>query len=172
MQKLTKSKIKTIRHTLLCTWPIFYYYLGLFGQIEVAQYCINLYTTIFICKKNISDMHHCITYMYIHFQRNLVSRLVKTVYTNLFAKHRELHKFAYYQIVILKIRLFQTCIIVWHTSISIFSKIGLVDRPKSCTQMYLQNIISYINLQLPIVISNKSIIADIHHRITYMYLNF
>ena len=32
--------------------------------------------------------------MYIHFQRNLVSRLVKTVYTNLFAKHRELHKFA------------------------------------------------------------------------------
>ena len=51
MQKLTKSKIKTIRHTLLCTWPIFYYYLGLFGQIEVAQYCINLYTTIFICQK-------------------------------------------------------------------------------------------------------------------------
>ena len=36
-------------------------------------------------------MHHCITYMYIHFQQNLVSRLAKTVYTNLFAKHRELH---------------------------------------------------------------------------------
>ena len=120
----------------------------------------------------ISDMHYCITYMYIHFQQNLVSRLVKTVYTNLFAKHRELHKFAYYQIVILKNRLFQTCIIVWHTSISIFSKIELVDQPKSCTQMYLQKIISCINLQLPIVISNKSIIADIHHRITYMYLNF
>ena len=117
-------------------------------------------------------MHHCITYMYIHFQQNLVSRLVKTVYTNLFAKHRELHKFTYYQIVILKNRLFQTCIIVWHTSISIFSKIGLVDQPKSCTQMYLQKIISCINLQLPIVISNKSIIADIRHRKTYMYLNF
>ena len=27
-------------------------------------------------------------------------------------------------------------------------------------------------MQLPIVISNKSIIADIRHRITYMYLNF
>ena len=120
----------------------------------------------------ISDMHHCITYMYIHFQQNLVSRLVKTVYTSLFAKHRELHKFVYYQIVILKNRLFQTCIIVWHTSMSIFSKIGLVDQPKSCTQMYFQKIISCINLQLPIVISNKSIIADIHHCITYMYLIF
>ena len=69
-------------------WPIFCKYLGL-GQIEVAQYCINLYTTILICKKKttiISDMHHCITYMYIHFQQNLVSRLVKTVHTNVFAK--------------------------------------------------------------------------------------
>ena len=66
---------------------------------------MNLYTTIFIYKKKktiISDMHHCITYMYIHFQQNLVSRLVKTVYTNLFAKHRELHKFTYYQILVLK----------------------------------------------------------------------
>ena len=38
--------------------------------------------------------------------------------------------------------------------------------------MYLQKIISCINLQLPIVISNKSIIADIRHRITYMYIHF
>ena len=29
--------------------------------------------------------------MYIHFQQNLDSRVVKTVYPNLFAKHRELH---------------------------------------------------------------------------------
>ena len=132
-----------------------------------------VHSYIYLQKKTIiADMHNCITYMYIHFQQNLVSRLVKTVYTNLFAKHRELHKCSYYQIVILKNRLFQTCIIVCHTSISIFSKIGLVDQPKSCTQMYLQKIISCINLQLPIVISHKSIIADIHHRITYMYLNF
>ena len=31
---------------------------------------------------------------------------------------------------------------------------------------------SYINLQLPIVISKKSIISNIRHRITYMYINF
>ena len=74
-----------------------------------AQYCINLYTTIFVCKEKtiISDMHHCIPSMYIHFQQNLVSKLVKTLYTNLFAKHRELHKFAYYQIVIWKIDYFR-----------------------------------------------------------------
>ena len=41
-------------------------------------------------------MHHrtCITYMYINFQQNRVSRLVKTVHTNLFANNRKLHKFA------------------------------------------------------------------------------
>ena len=32
--------------------------------------------------------------MYINFQQNRVSRLVKTVPTNLFAKNRKLHKFA------------------------------------------------------------------------------
>ena len=39
-------------------------------------------------------MHHRKTYMYINFQQNRVSRLVKTVYTNLFAKICKLHKFA------------------------------------------------------------------------------
>ena len=37
-------------------------------------------------------------------------------------------------------RLFQTCIIVKRTCISIFSKIGLVDQSKPCTQIYLQNL--------------------------------
>ena len=41
-----------------------------------------------------SDMHHCITYMYGNFKPNRVSRSVKTVHTNLLAKHRKLHKFA------------------------------------------------------------------------------
>ena len=41
-----------------------------------------------------SDMHHCITYMFINFQTNRVSRSVKTVHTNLFAKKCKLHKFA------------------------------------------------------------------------------
>ena len=97
------------------------------------------------------------------------------------------------------------------TCISIFSKIGLVDQSKPCTQIYLQKIASCINLQLPIVIFNnqlfetyviakrtslsifsiigqyiatcinlqlpivilkKSILLDMHHHETYMYINF
>ena len=42
----------------------------------------------------ISDMHHRVTYMYINFQQNQVSRTVKIVHTNLFANNRNLHKFA------------------------------------------------------------------------------
>ena len=44
-------------------------------------------------KSTLSDMHHCKTYMYINFQQNQVSRSVKTVHTNLFAKIYKLHKF-------------------------------------------------------------------------------
>ena len=39
-------------------------------------------------------MHPRITYMYINFQQNWVSRSVKTVRTNLFAKSDKLPKFA------------------------------------------------------------------------------
>ena len=39
-------------------------------------------------------MHHRKTYMHINFHQNLVSRSVKTVHTNLFAKKCKLHKFA------------------------------------------------------------------------------
>ena len=39
-----------------------------------------------LLKMNISDMHHRITYMFINFQQNRVSRAVKTVHTNIFAK--------------------------------------------------------------------------------------
>ena len=52
-------------------------------------------------------------------------------------------------------RLFQTCIIVKRTSIPIFSKIGLVDQSKPCTQVYLQNFANRINLQLAIRISTN-----------------
>ena len=65
-------------------------------------------------------MHHRITYMYINVQQNLVSRSIKTVHTNLFAKNPKLYKFA--------------------TTNSNFGK--------------------------------KSIISNMHHRITYMYINF
>ena len=39
-------------------------------------------------------MHHHKTYMYINFQQNRVSRSVKTVRTNLFAKNCKVHKIA------------------------------------------------------------------------------
>ena len=37
-------------------------------------------------KSSLSDMHHRKTYMYINFQQNRVSRSVKSVHTNVFAK--------------------------------------------------------------------------------------
>ena len=59
------------------------------------------------------------------------------------------------RIIIFKNRLFQTCIIVKRTCTSIFSKIGLVDQSKPCTQIYLQIIANCINLQLAIRISKN-----------------
>ena len=83
--------------------------------------CINLQLPIVIFKESIiSDMHRRKAYMYINFQQNRVSRSVKTVHINLFAK----------------------------------------------------KISSYINLQLPIVIFEKSSYSKMHHRKTYMYINF
>ena len=38
--------------------------------------------------------------------------------------------------------------------------------------MYSQKIASCINLQLPIVINKKLTLSDMHHRETYMYINF
>ena len=71
-------------------------------------------------------------------------------------------------------QLLQTCIIIKRTcrSILIFSKIGIVDQSKPCTQIYLQKIASCIHLQLPIVILKKSIILDMHHHKTNMYVNY
>ena len=43
---------------------------------------------------------------------------------------------------------------------------------KPYTQIYLHNIASCIDLQLPIVILKKSIILDMHHHNTYMCINF
>ena len=58
-------------------------------------------------------------------------------------------------IAIFKNRPCQTCIIVKRTCISIFSKIGLVDQSKLCTQMSLQKFANCINLQLAIRISKN-----------------
>ena len=59
------------------------------------------------------------------------------------------------RIMIFKNRLFQTCIMVKRTCTSIFSKIGLVDQSKPCTQIYLQIIANCINFQLAIRISKN-----------------
>ena len=63
-------------------------------------------------KSIILDLHHHKTYMCINFQQNRVETQVVTVLTSLFAKNRKLHKFATTNNIFLKIRLFQTRIIV------------------------------------------------------------
>ena len=65
-------------------------------------------------------------------------------------KNRKLHEFATTNIFFFLNRHFQTCIIVKRTCISIFSKIGLVDQSKTCTQIYLQKFLNCNNLQLAI----------------------
>ena len=102
-------------------------------------------------------MHHCITYMYINFQQNWVSRSVKTVHTNIFAKKNTSCIICKYTNSIFLNQLLQTCIIIKRTCISIVSNIDFVDQSKTCTQIYLQKIAICINLQLPIVILKKSI---------------
>ena len=70
------------------------------------------------------------------------------------SKTRKLHKFATTNSIFLN-RPFQTCIIVKRTCISIFSKIGIVDQSKLCTQVYLQKFANCIDLQLAIRISKN-----------------
>ena len=93
--------------------------------------------------------------MYINFQQNRVKN----------TSHDRAYKFIrkkiascinlQLRIIIFQNRLFQTCIIVKRTCTSIFSKIGLVDQSKPCTQIYLQKIANCINLQLAIRISKN-----------------
>ena len=92
----------------------------------------------FFKKSTLSNMHHRKTYMYINFQQNRINRSVITVHTNVFRKNCKLYKFATTNSNFFKNRLFQTCIIVKRTCISIFSKIGLVDQSKTCIQIYLR----------------------------------
>ena len=71
-----------------------------------------------------------------------------------------------------KNRLFQTCITVKRTCISIFSQIGLVDQSKPCPQVYLQNIANCINFQLAIRISkNHAFRTCTTHLRTFMLIS-
>ena len=88
--------------------------------------------------------------MCINFQQNRAETQVVTVLTILIAKNRKLHKFATTNSNFEKNQSFWTCIIIKHTCISIFNKIGLVDQSKTCSKVYLQMIASCINLQLAI----------------------
>ena len=100
-------------------------------------------------------MQHHITYMYINSQQNRANRSVITVHTNVFAKKIVNCMNLQLSIFFLKNQLFQTCIIVKRTCISIFSKIGLADQSKLCTKIYLQKFANCINLQLAIRISKN-----------------
>ena len=100
-------------------------------------------------------MHHHITYMNINFQQNQANRSVTTVHTNVFAKKIASCMNLQLPIKVFKNRIFQTCIIVKRTCISIFSQIRLVDQSKPCTQIYLQKFANCINLQLAIRISKN-----------------
>ena len=84
-------------------------------------------------KSTVSDMHYRIRYMHVKYQLNRDKKFVKTVNT----KNKLNCKNLQLPIAIFKDRPFQTCTIVKRTCISIFSKIGLVDRSKLCTQIYL-----------------------------------
>ena len=55
-------------------------------QICLQKNCLLQLQILFSVKSIISDMHHRKTYMYIKFRQNRVSRSVKTVRTNIFAK--------------------------------------------------------------------------------------
>ena len=91
-------------------------------------------------------------YMYIYFQQNWVNRSVITVHTNLFAKIANCINL---QLPIVNLKTTRTCIIVKRTCILIFSKTGLADQSKPCTQIYLQKMANYIYLQLAIRISKN-----------------
>ena len=92
--------------------------------------------------------------MYINFQQTRVSRSVQTVHTNIFANNRNLHKFAIHNL----------------TCISIFlAKSGwYVDQSKTVhTNLFAKNCKLH-----KIVILKKKMYLDMHHRKTYMYINF
>ena len=83
---------------------------------KYATYNLNFET------KLLSDMHHRITYLYINFQQNRVSRSVKTVHTSLFANCINLQL----AIRILKNHAFRTCTTPSRTFRPILSSIGLL----------------------------------------------
>ena len=116
-------------------------------------------------------MHNRIKYMYINFQQNQVCRSVKTVHTNLFAKIAScinLHlPIVIKKKIISDMRHRKTCMFINFLQTRVSRSVKTVH-----IIIYLQEITSCINLQLPIVFFFKLIISDMRYRKTYMYINF
>ena len=92
--------------------------------------------------------------MYINFQQNWVNRSVKPCAQMYLPKNRIFHYFATTN------RRFSKSSLSdirhhYHTCTSFFSKIGLINQSKPCTQIYLPRNANCINLQLAIRISKN-----------------
>ena len=93
---------------------------------------------------------------YNNFQQNRVYRSVIFVHTHLFVTNCKLHKFATTNSNFLKIRLFQTCIIVKRTCISSFSKNRVSRSVKTMhTTKFAKKIANCINFHLAVRISKN-----------------
>ena len=118
-------------------------------------------------------MHHRKTYMYNNFQQNRISRSVKTVHTNLFAKNCKLYKFAITNCNFEKINSF---IDMHHyeTYMYIDFQQSRVNRSviTVLTNVVAKKIAFCINLQLPIIIFKKLTLLDMHHRKMYIVYQF
>ena len=94
--------------------------------------------------------------MHINFQQNRLSRSVKTVHTNLFAKNCKLHKFATTnsnfkkKSILLDMHHHKTYMYINFQQNQVKTQVMT-----ACTQVYSQKIASCINLQLPIIIFNN-----------------
>ena len=100
--------------------------------LQMIASCINLQPPIIILKNLIFlDMHHHKTYMSINFQQNQVNRSVISVHTNLFASCISLQL----PIVILKKSIISDMCHRTRHVYQFFSKIGLVDQSKRCSQL-------------------------------------
>ena len=122
LRKVLKFEGNSTSKVIMKIFSSFYF----FEKQEIAIY-INLQLPIVILKKSILlNMHHRKTYMYINFQQNRVSKSVKTVHTNLFAKICKLHKL---QLAnrISKNHAFRTCTTSSRTFRPILRSISLLD---------------------------------------------
>ena len=111
--------------------------------------------------------------MYVTFHQNRISRSVKTIHTNLFAKNGKLHKIATTNSTFEEIdnsdirhRITYMCINFQQNQVSI------IDQSKPCTQVYLQK---NCNLHKFATTNNNLenlILSDTHRHIPYRYINF